>query len=42
MNMWGFTGGFMKELVKRFPVFLEKSIPENPLYRSLRTIYPVW
>ena len=31
MNMWGFTGGFMKELVKRFPVFLEKSIPENPL-----------
>ena len=21
----------MKELVKRFPVFLEKSIPENPL-----------
>ena len=31
MNMWGFTGGFMKELVKRFPVFLEKSIPKNPL-----------
>ena len=31
MNMWGFTGGFMKELVSRFPVFLEKSIPENPL-----------
>ena len=31
MNMWGFTGGFMKELQARFPVFLEKSIPENPL-----------
>ena len=31
MNMWGFTGGFMKELVNRFPVFLQKNIPENPL-----------
>ena len=31
INMWGFTGGFMKELVNRFPVFLQKNIPENPL-----------
>ena len=31
MNMWGFNGGFMKELVNRFPVFLQKNIPENPL-----------
>ena len=31
MNMCGFTGGFMKELVNRFPVFLQKNIPENPL-----------
>lgn len=31
MNMWGFTGGFMKELEARFPVFLEKNIPVNPL-----------
>ena len=31
MNMWGFTGGFMKELEARFPVFLEKNIPVNPM-----------
>jgi len=31
MNMWGFNGGFMKELEARFPVFLEKNIPVNPL-----------
>lgn len=31
MNMWGFTGGFMKELEARFPVFFEKNIPVNPL-----------
>lgn len=31
MNMWGFTAGFMRELVTGFPIFLEKGLRENPL-----------
>ena len=31
MNMWGFTPSFLKELKARFPVFLEKNVPANPL-----------
>jgi NDP-sugar pyrophosphorylase family protein len=31
MNMWGFTGSFMKELEARFPAFLRKGTEENPL-----------
>lgn len=31
MNMWGFTPSFLKELEARFPVFLEKNVPANPL-----------
>ena len=31
MNMWGFSGEFLKELEARFPVFLDKAIKENPL-----------
>ena len=31
MNMWGFTPGFLGELVARFPAFLEKDVPGNPL-----------
>lgn len=31
MNMWGFTGGLLEELEKRFTVFLEKNLPENPV-----------
>ena len=30
MNMWGFTGGFMRELQAYFPAFLEKAMAENP------------
>ena len=30
MNMWGFTGSFLKELEARFPRFLEKALAENP------------
>ena len=30
MNMFGFTPAFLKELEARFPVFLEKEMPENP------------
>ena len=30
MNMFGFTSSFLKELEARFPVFLEKELPENP------------
>ena len=30
MNMFGFTPAFLKELEARFPVFLEKELPENP------------
>ena len=30
MNMWGFTPGFLKELERRFPAFLDKALVENP------------
>ena len=30
MNMFGFTPVFLQELEARFPVFLEKEMPENP------------
>ena len=31
MNMWGFTPGFLDEVLKQFPGFLEKDVPGNPL-----------
>ncbi len=31
MNMWGFSGSFLTELQKGFPVFLEKGLKENPM-----------
>ncbi|MGB8450799.1 MAG: sugar phosphate nucleotidyltransferase [Anaerocolumna sp.] len=31
MNMWGFSDSILKELKKRFTIFLEKNVPENPL-----------
>lgn len=31
MNFWGFTQEFMKEMIKGYPVFLEKAQRENPL-----------
>lgn len=31
MNLWGFTEGFLIELRRRFPKFLEKTLKENPL-----------
>lgn len=31
MNMWGFSESLMKELKERFPKFLEKNLPVNPL-----------
>lgn len=31
MNFWGFTQGFMKEMIKGFPAFLENAQNENPL-----------
>ena len=31
MNMWGFTASFLSELEKRFPAFLDKNLPANPL-----------
>ena len=31
MNMWGFTPSLPEELAKRFPVFLEKNLKENPM-----------
>lgn len=30
MNMWGFTPGFLQEIEKEFPEFLEKQLPTNP------------
>ena len=30
MNMWGFTPSFLTEVEERFPVFLEKTVPQNP------------
>ena len=31
MNCWGFTPGFMVELEKRFPAFLQENLSVNPL-----------
>ena len=31
MNMWGFSASILKELKDRFPEFLNKNLPENPL-----------
>ena len=31
MNLWGFTRGILDELWSRFPAFLEKNLPVNPL-----------
>ena len=31
MNFWGFTESFMKEILVRFPKFLEGALSENPL-----------
>lgn len=31
MNFWGFDGSFLDEVEKRFPAFLEKNLPLNPL-----------
>ena len=30
MNMWGYTPSFLRELERRFPVFLEQEVPNNP------------
>ena len=31
MNMWGFTGSFMKELRAQFPTFLTEALANNPV-----------
>ena len=31
MNLWGFTPAYLEECKKRFPAFLDKNVPENPL-----------
>ena len=31
MNMWGFTPSFLKEIDARFPDFLTKDVPLNPV-----------
>ena len=31
MNIWGFTSSLMRELDAKFPVFLEKTMKENPM-----------
>ena len=31
MNLWGFTAAFIDQLWARFPAFLDKSLPANPL-----------
>ncbi|NLC43638.1 MAG: nucleotidyltransferase [Clostridiales bacterium] len=31
MNLWGFTYSFLKELEEKFPIFLNRSIEEDPL-----------
>lgn len=31
MNCWGFTPGFMKEVEKGFPLFLDRELASNPL-----------
>ena len=34
MNMFGFTPVFLQELEARFPAFLEKELPENPMKKE--------
>ena len=31
MNMWGFTPSFLRELKARFPEFIRKQVPANPM-----------
>ena len=31
MNLWGFTSSFLTELEKKFPIFLNRSLKEDPL-----------
>ena len=31
MNLWGFSGGVMKEIAKRFPAFLNEALTADPL-----------
>ena len=31
MNLWGFSGAFIDQLWSRFPAFLDKNLPVNPL-----------
>ena len=31
MNMWGCTPSYLQELAQRFPAFLEKEVPQNPM-----------
>lgn len=31
MNLWGFSGSFIDQLWSRFPTFLDKALPVNPL-----------
>lgn len=31
MNLWGFSKGFLSELEKRFPAFLDTTLQENPI-----------
>ncbi|MBP3304511.1 MAG: nucleotidyltransferase [Oscillospiraceae bacterium] len=31
MNLWGYTPSFLREVEARFPVFLKKTLAENPL-----------
>ena len=31
MNLWGFSGSFIDQLWSRFPTFLDKNLPVNPL-----------
>ena len=31
MNMWGFNKAYLDELEKRFPEFLDNTVPANPL-----------
>lgn len=30
MNLWGYTGSFLRELEVRFPAFLKNDLPKNP------------
>ena len=31
MNLWGFTPAYLEACKERFPAFLDKNVPENPL-----------